>query len=241
MEKLEKHIKDNLGERKITPSPKAWDKISGQIDSTTPPRNEKKYWYAIAAGFIGLLLASLFFFASDKEDTKVELVDDNEIKTEIKSSTPALVESDPDSFESSTVKGADKKDVAIDNEKEEGIALGSTHIEDEEVVLRDPIKDSFLKESDTLIAQKASEVFAKVALLEDIHSEVSDAEVDSLLRAAQEEILNEQLFTPSGNVDAMALLTQVEDELDESFRDQIFEALKEGYFKLRTAVADRNN
>ena len=31
-----------------------------------------------------------------------------------------------------------------------------------------------------------------------------------------------------------------EDELDESFRDQIFDALKSGYLKLRTAVADRN-
>jgi len=35
-------------------------------------------------------------------------------------------------------------------------------------------------------------------------------------------------------------LAEVEDELDESFRDQIFDALKTGYLKLRTAVADRN-
>jgi len=39
----------------------------------------------------------------------------------------------------------------------------------------------------------------------------------------------------------MALLTEVEGELDQSFRDQIFEKLKSGFLKVRTAVADRNN
>ncbi|MEM9649705.1 MAG: hypothetical protein AAF969_14605, partial [Bacteroidota bacterium] len=103
------------------------------------------------------------------------------------------------------------------------------------------IQDSFLEENNSLITEKINEVVAQVRLLESVNTEVSDAEVDSLLRAAQRDILSEQLFTPEGGVDAMALLTEVEDELDESFRDQIFDALKDGYFKLRTAVADRNN
>ena len=77
-------------------------------------------------------------------------------------------------------------------------------------------------------------------ILEDAKQEVTDAEVDSLLRAAQRQILTDKLFADSGSVDAMSLLAEVEDELDESFRDQIFDALKSGYLKLRTAVADRN-
>ena len=76
--------------------------------------------------------------------------------------------------------------------------------------------------------------------MENTSQEVTDAEVDSLLRAAQRQILTDKLFADSGSVDAMSLLAEVEDELDESFRDQIFDALKSGYLKLRTAVADRN-
>jgi hypothetical protein len=38
----------------------------------------------------------------------------------------------------------------------------------------------------------------------------------------------------------MALLNQAETELDLSVRDQLFEALKSGYLKVRTAVADRD-
>ncbi len=81
---------------------------------------------------------------------------------------------------------------------------------------------------------------AQVVLLEQ-SSQVSDAEVDSLLRNAQEAIFREQLFKQDQSVDAMALLSQVEEELDQSFRDQIFQSLKSGFLKVRTAVADRNN
>ncbi|PHQ62576.1 MAG: hypothetical protein COC08_00130 [Maribacter sp.] len=70
---------------------------------------------------------------------------------------------------------------------------------------------------------------------------MTDAEVDSLLRKAQEEILANKIFGEDYSVDAMALLNEVEDELDQSFRDQIFETLKIGFLKVRTAVANRNN
>ncbi|CAN0604335.1 unnamed protein product, partial [Ectocarpus sp. 12 AP-2014] len=73
------------------------------------------------------------------------------------------------------------------------------------------------------------------------NSTVTDAEVDSLLTRAQDEILRDKIFNKDKSVDAMALLTEVEDELDKSFRDQIFDSLKAGFIKVRTAVADRNN
>jgi len=81
---------------------------------------------------------------------------------------------------------------------------------------------------------------AKVDALE-LSDAVTDAEVDSLLLQAQQDILKENLFNTDNSVNAMALLTEVEDELDQSFRDQIFESLKTGFLKVRTAVADRNN
>jgi hypothetical protein len=37
------------------------------------------------------------------------------------------------------------------------------------------------------------------------------------------------------------LLSDVEDELNRSLRDQLFEKLKEGYQKVRTAVVYRND
>ena len=53
--------------------------------------------------------------------------------------------------------------------------------------------------------------------------------------------MNERLFKADNTVDAVALLNEVEVELDQSFRDQIFDRLKTGFMKVRTALADRNN
>ena len=91
------------------------------------------------------------------------------------------------------------------------------------------------------IDQKIAEVVAQVEFLEDNKEDVTDAEVDSLLRNAQEDLMAERAMQDEQGVDATALLAGVEDELNESFRDQVFERLKNGFVKVRTAVADRNN
>lgn len=87
---------------------------------------------------------------------------------------------------------------------------------------------------------KIAEIVAQVDFLEKKNGAVTKAEIDTLLRQAQKEILEHKVFYKGNTIDAMALLVDVEDELDQSFRDRIFEALKEGYTKVRTAVADRN-
>jgi acyl carrier protein len=94
--------------------------------------------------------------------------------------------------------------------------------------------------SEEIIHEKIAEIVAQVEVLEKENSTVTDAEIDSLLRNAQRQILEDKMFRKDRSVDAMALLADVEDELDRSFRDEIFDALKDGFLKVRTAVADRN-
>ncbi len=242
MEKLEKHIKERLEERKITPSVQAWDKITAKIDIDEKPKQKGWYLYAIAASFIGVLLVSIFFFKSEepKENT-IQVVEENNTKEE-------QIQTKADDIDFQNVEPSKSTIVEIDsnNSTEEKpddnkfvVLPVQTKVTEETV--KEPLQDSFLKESNGIIAQKVNEVVAQVEFLENTNAEVSDAEIDSLLRTAQRQILSEQLFAENVSVDAMALLSEVEIELDDSFRDQIFDALKDGYSKLRTAVADRNN
>ena len=84
-------------------------------------------------------------------------------------------------------------------------------------------------------------VLAQVALLESRQGGVSEAEIDSLLRQAQQEISGHAYHPPRDSVDAMALLMETEEELDRSFREQLFDRLKTGFARVRTAVATRND
>nr|WP_298794424.1 hypothetical protein [uncultured Allomuricauda sp.] len=242
MEKLEKHIKDTLEERRIAPSSQAWDKISSQIE--IPKTKSSKGWliYSVAASFIGIILVSIFFFQKETPTQITPQIVDVESSKEkqVNPDSDKLIPLESEEDNTAIVSSKIKKKV-IENPTSEqvtsAVALEETI---SKTVNNQPLKDGIINTPDGLIAQKVKEVAAQVALLESMNNEVSNAEIDSLLRAAQRQVLTDKIFK-SDKVDAMALLTEVEDELDESFRDQIFDALKDGYFKLRTAVADRNN
>lgn len=247
MDKLEKHIKDKLEGRHITPSPGSWDRIASQLPNPRKKKSGKWYPYAIAASFLGALMVSYLLLtpngAQEIQTQVVEEVPKVEMDRNSDSQNSAITDQSSDFNEvevvKTEVKPSQDEQENRKNFSEELLVAKSEVVENRTI---QPLKDRAIQESNALISQKVEEVVAQVQLLEDQHNgEVTDAEVDSLLRRAQRQILTDKLFTKTGSVDAMSLLAEVEDELDETFRDQIFDALKDGYLKLRTAVADRNN
>ncbi|HKL90322.1 MAG TPA: hypothetical protein VJ880_03980, partial [Allomuricauda sp.] len=202
----------------------------------------KNTWfpYAIAASVAGIVLVSVFFFTKDNPEVEQIQVVDTKTKTETQTQFEDRKVKELVKDEQTEVAKTKSEPVAPEKTEEfaSKTAVSNTAIAEEEV--KEPLRDEIKINSDRLIAQKVEEVVAQVQIMENAHQDVTDAEVDSLLRAAQQQILTDKLFTEGGSVDAMSLLAEVEDELDESFRDQIFDALKSGYLKLRTAVADRN-
>jgi len=93
---------------------------------------------------------------------------------------------------------------------------------------------------DAVIQEKVANVLTHFKELEDNNEEVTDEEINELLRKAQQEITAEQLFK-NNKVSASALLLDVEATLDESFKKQVFEALKSGFYKLKTSLVERDN
>ncbi|MDF0708051.1 hypothetical protein [Flagellimonas okinawensis] len=236
MDKLEKHIKEKLEERTIEPSANAWDKIASQVKEPIKRKGNTWFPYAIAASIVGVLFVSIFFFTNkDSNLEQIQVVDTN-VEEATETQLP-----DDETLEIVPSKETDLVDMEpIKTEDNEQFSEPTSNNLIAEQEIKEPLQDEVQLNSDQLIAQKVEEVVAQVELMESVHENVSDAEVDSLLRAAQRQILTDKLFAEGGSVDAMSLLAEVEDELDGSFRDQIFDALKSGYLKVRTAVADRN-
>ncbi|WP_343487652.1 hypothetical protein [Allomuricauda sp. d1] len=238
MEKLEKHIKQKLEAREIKPSKKAWSKLEKRLE-TAPEQNNNRKWYMIAAAFIGVLIVTSIYFSGNKEQQQPQIVvKDNQDEENSQASKEAIeiIKEKPSVVETEeqSPKQSDEKQF-VEPETKTAVALS------EIVEKRIPLENELAENQQWLIDQKVDEVLAKVILLENNNQSVTEAEVDSLLRAAQKEVLTDKLFNQNGSVDAMMLLAEVEDELNDSFRDQIFDALKDGYTKLRTAVVYRNN
>ena len=241
MEKLEKHMKEKLEERRLSPTMDGWEQVASSLNSSSEKSNKKSYWYAIAASFIGLLIVSVLYFNIDNEikqspqvvDVDDTVVDDLEVVHSNTTKEDETIEQQENSININKDNFSEEKfskaiELAV-NQK-----TTKEHKQLKEVVV-------ITSPQDLIIEKKVGEVLATVLNLESESNQVTDVEVDSLLRAAQFDILKEKVFQDNGKVDAMALLVEVEDEIDQSFREKIFKKLKDGLFKARTAIANRNN
>ena len=254
-DKFEKYIKEKMRQREITPSEEAWSRIAGQLPEEEEKRKKPYFWYSIAASFIGILIIGIYVTQSpqpeldspaqvvateeDNSDSgkDKQLKDAQEIKQIPETKQVEMLVQTPEKKESDNAVDNMVNETIISSPEQE-LAVAETAI---------PVKENTIppgeikKREDLIIEAKITEVVAEVRLLEINSEALTEAEVDSLLRKAQGELLKEKIFKSDRSVDAMALLNEVEDELDRSFRDQIFDRLKSGFNKVRTAVADRNN
>ena len=89
---------------------------------------------------------------------------------------------------------------------------------------------------------KVLEVVTAIQKLEASGNDVTDSEIDALLKQAERDILNQRLYNETTRtVNADALLQDVEEDLEQSFRERVFQNLKSSFNSVKTAVAARNN
>ena len=109
---------------------------------------------------------------------------------------------------------------------------------DEKTVKEEPVKT----EEDIFIDNKVKEVITAIEQIKKDKNTVAIEDIDALLNKAQRDISNNRILNSKNRkVDATALVMDVEKELERSFRDRVFEALGNGFNKIRTAVVERNN
>ncbi len=241
---FEKKAKERLDKREIQPTNRAWNEISAAIKENKKSSKPNYYWYGIAAGFIGVLIISTIYLKPGSAPLKDDQIivsqeDKNNIEQErTTQEQEVLISTAPvvsiEAVVEEQRQEMDKKPLAAPESSASITAVNSG-------VDKDLNQKVIASHSEEIIEAKLEEVLAMVDVLEDDNTTLTDAEVDSLLWQAQREILTDQILTEPSAVDAAALLSEVENELDQSFRDQIFEKLKTGFNKVRTAVADRNN
>jgi len=245
--KFENHIKETLKGSEIKPSKDAWNRIKGQIKNEYEPKRTGYFWYGIAAGFIGILILSALYFKTD------DVTLNQEVQVAAKPSIP-FVEKEKEKEELLKVAVPEEEslittvEAPYEAEEEKSITMPEREPKRELVISEDTklanaeeLQNNPSEGSNEEIDTKIAEVLARVNALEVNNKELTNLEVDSLLRQAQKEILTKNLLNSDNTVNPSTLLSQVEEELDQSFRDQIFEKLKSGYNKVRTAVAVRND
>lgn len=257
--KYEEQMKDAMEQRTIQPSADSWQKLSKRLDAEAPRKNRKGFWYlGIAASIIGVLLITNMF-NKDTVNRIEPIIVDTETKEAIKGidakngikadvNTPSFNEAEIITTNNTQNKPDNKaktkqQSVTQQKIKKEQHKLVPNRTEKE--IIADNIQQPQKEAPKTILSleeQKAQEVVAQIQTMQKT-KEVTEAEIDALLSAAQRDIAFKKLYNENTKtIDASTLLTSVEDEIEaQSFRARVFEMLKTGYNEVKTVVAERNN
>ncbi|EDM43745.1 hypothetical protein SCB49_09145 [unidentified eubacterium SCB49] len=259
--KLEDHIREQMEEREIAPSAAAWDKLATQLDKNQDKKRPVFIWYAVAASVVGMLFVASQFFGNDTVDVAPNLVEqeltvpvskEQEIHSEMLKNETQLAEekvvqdvvehNKPEQVQVAKKESSIRNTVSpvIDKKKKVVVKEDATRVavqEQKEASSQD-ISEAINKEM--VFSNKVEEVVAAVQKIKEEQNTVSAEEIDQLLRNAQQDLATQRILNET-EIDAMALLNDVEFELEKSFRDKVFDALGDSFSKIKTAVVERNN
>ena len=262
--KFEEQIKQKLEARNIAPSETSWEQLSAQLHTEKRNKSKKVFWtFGVAASIVGIILVTtLFFKTSETESTIPTLVEsENSSKMNIENASKEIenngdlnvsqeiekvAEVVSDAQNGNTRDKENQKEQQLPkksviqgqvSDKSSGFATVSTEKPSEDINQLS-IKAAKLSAEDI----KVMEVVAEIKKLKEQGSMVTNQEIEDLLKQAEKDILKQRLFNKTTRtVDANALLQDVEDELEKTFRAKVFDALRSSYETVKTAVAERNN
>ncbi len=246
--KLENHIREQLQEREIQTSNNSWEKLQQQIKST-PKKKNNRGWFYLAASMISIVIISSLMLSEQQVvmDPSKSTVEVNDSINEIEPNSNVIVSAEETTIqkelpETLTKEITRKKIQIIETQKE---PIADLNIENPDSLKINPIETTLIaandfetntiNEEEKYINSKVEEV---VAQIKNASNSITDEEINSLLFKAQQEMHSKNLIN-NNKVDAMELLSVVEDELETNFRERVFEALGDGYEKVKTAVVNR--
>jgi hypothetical protein len=218
---IDKQIKEKLNQREIQPSSNAWDRLDAMlsVEEQKPKRSYK--WLSIAAVFVGFTLIGVFMM--NKENSTDNVIPSN----------PIVLESETET---------------IQNETTSKIENNFSEVKDEEAVVHQSTKK---------IEKPSSEINPKKDYLLDNHSKKEEIIVENQPKISAPKYINaESLLAeietgekieipniskkPTVKVDANALLSSAEKEVDETFRDKVIQSINKKYNSVKSTLANRN-
>lgn len=232
--KLEKQFKEQLSSREIQPSEMAWSKLdamlmaadSGNSEQAKQKPKTKFPWMYVAASFVGFLLLGTVYFNQNSSEI---INQKNDVVIQNDAATKPTVVSDNDT----NLQTESEKAVAVVSKTNQGRS----------------IKNSILKQKSDIVSSNSNQnqvvaVSINHQKLEkkSINPKSIPVSVDELLAAVEnpskKEMQSQQNLMV--RVNATNLLSEVDGELELSFREKVINKVSKNFQTVKVALSNRN-
>jgi hypothetical protein len=226
--KLENEFRNKLNQREINPSENSWDRLDAMLTVAEEKKPVRSYsWIFIAASIIGFAFLGTFFFSqSDKIGTieSNEVVIENNQKVEpIQKEAISII---PSNSQTERIAVISK----VKNEKKDPRVVKST-IVNQNHIAQNSNSDSLTTRLKTTQSIQETEQFAS--------SNSNNNSVDEMLAAVQT-APKAAISKTAVKVNPNTLLSQVDGELELSFREKVINKVNKNYQSVKMALANRN-
>ncbi|KIC01785.1 hypothetical protein OA88_11930 [Flavobacterium sp. JRM] len=234
--KLEKEFREKLNEREINPSNNAWDRLDAMLNVAEEAKPKRKYtWMYVAAGFIGFLLISTIYF-SQREAPVNNLNDTVVVKEEVKDSVAK-----PNKPEDKIILSPSNTDAVVIKETKKNIEEKKDKVNQNKINLNQVAERSIIKETNNenwKNNQKTESKINQIAIADNSKNET----VDQLLTSAEKTLVMGKTDQQKAKVkvNANELLSQVDGELELSFREKVINKVNKNYQTVKVALGNRN-
>jgi hypothetical protein len=240
--KLETQIKEQLNAREIKPTEMAWDRLDAMLSVAEEKKTARSPFLSsrfigIAASVLVLVSLGLFFF--NQKETVVRPEDDIVVKEKINSNdnNNSKINDNNNSLnpnqqnqEVVVIKNQQSK---ISNQK----SLKSFNQNNQKTTVNPIINQNkeIQFQNNEVVAQKELPV---IESKKEFVSKPSAVNVDDLLASVEK--TPKSTPKPKVKVNANSLLSQVDGELDQTFREKVINRVSKNYQEVKVALATRN-
>lgn len=235
--KLEQEFKNKLEQRTIEPSPMAWDRLDAMLSVGEEKKKPNSTWMYMAASFLVFLMAGVFLLNQEKESgsgtiNKGSGIVNEEEPVKKENATGPLRTEEHSATESMTAPQRTENAVATTQTVQKPSGSSSSKKQNSKSA------SGNIKEKSN-VAPINNEGVAAVTNqgIKEMISMPNPDEADKLL-AASGDVAHKK--KKSIKVDANSLLSSVEGELDESFRDKALQGVVKNFNAVKSSVANRN-
>ncbi|MCV9928398.1 hypothetical protein OIU83_12075 [Flavobacterium sp. LS1R49] len=238
LNKLENEFRKKLNEREISPSDKAWDRLDAMLNVAEKTKPKKKYtWMYVAAGFLGFLLVCTVYF-----NQRETLVNNPKNVIVVKEEQAKDTIAKPNnSIEDKIILKPLKSNVVVVKETQEVQEGKSEKVNQNRINKNQVAERSIIKETNTENWKNNQETESKNNQTS-IAENSKNATVDQLLTTAEKTLAMDKSTQQKSRVkiNASDLLSQVDGELDLSFREKVINKVNKNYQTVKVALANRN-
>jgi hypothetical protein len=242
--KIEKQIREKLNTREIQPSAQAWDRLDAMLSVAEEKKTRKPFGFLFIAASI-LVFVTLGLFLFNQNGTEVnpqntvvgtETKIDTVLNTTENSQLPIVV-----SQKQNEIVVTSDVQPATDNRQpktnHQGVSINNqsaTHqnqiIKDKEIVFQN--SSDVAQKDMPRIMEQTQIVVGKQNISKSDESLLTD------LDKSAKETANKK---SSLKVDAKSLLSQVDGEVEYTFREKMLKKINKNYQEVKVALANRNN